>query len=284
MELIHISGNTYYFNTPVSIGAIIEDNSAILIDTGLDENAIRKVLNLLKDKNITLKYVINTHSHSDHIGGNAFVESRTKTTFYASEIESVFIRNPELLSNFIYGATSISELKSKFYYSAPTENVKNIKELKEKFRIVELPGHTFQMIGIITEDNVFFVADSIFSKQILEKHSLIFHIDTARFLSTLDFIVQQNADYYLLSHGGLLKNIDAELEENKKQINILLSIIEDHRPDTLENIISNIMKESNISTIDQYFLNRVPVMAAIKYLADQKRINLNIEERRVTVR
>ncbi len=224
MDLIHISGNTYYFNTPVSIGAIIEDNSAILIDTGLDENAVRKVLNLLKDKNITLKYVINTHSHSDHIGGNAFVESRTKTTFYASEIEAVFIRNPELLSDFIYGATSISELKSKFYYSAPTENVKNIKELKEKFRIVEL------------------------------------------------------------SHGGLLKNIDAELEENKKQINILLSIIEDHRPDTLENIISNIMKESNISTIDQYFLNRVPVMAAIKYLADQKRINLNIEERRLIVR
>jgi len=278
MDLIHISGNTYYFNTPVSIGAIIEDNSAILIDTGLDENAVRKVLNMLKEKNISLKYVINTHSHSDHIGGNAFVESRTKTTFYASEVEAAFIKNPELLSNFIYGASSISELKSKFYYSAPTENVKNIKELKEKFRIVELPGHTFQMIGIITEDNVFFVADSIFSKQILEKHSLIFHIDTAKFLSTLEFIVQQNADFHLLSHGGLLKNIGVEEDENKKQIEHLLAIIEQHKPDTLDNHISKIMKENNILTIDQYFLNRIPVMAAIKYLNDQKRIRLSIED------
>ncbi|MGC8496978.1 MAG: MBL fold metallo-hydrolase [Thermoplasmata archaeon] len=284
MDIIHISGNTYYFNTPVSIGAIIEDNSAILIDTGLDENAVRKVLNWLKEKDIKLKYVINTHSHSDHIGGNAFVEARTKTTFYASEIEAAFIRNPELLPDFIYGASSISELKSKFYYSAPTENVRNIKELKEKFRIVELPGHTFQMIGIITEDNVFFVADSVFSKQILGKHSLIFHIDTARFLSTLEFLAQQNADFHLLSHGGVLKKIDAELEENKKQINILLSIIEDHKPDNLENLISKIMEENDISTIDQYFLNRVPVMAAIKYLKELNRINVIIEEGKLTVK
>lgn len=284
MDLIHISGNSYYFNTPVSIGAIIEDNSAILIDTGIDENAIRKALNMLKDKNIKLRYVINTHSHSDHIGGNSFLEARTNTTFYASETEGAFIRNPELLSNFLYGATPVNELKSKFYYSGKTKNVRNIDEIKEKFRIVELPGHTFQMIGIITEDNVFFVADSIFSKQILEKHSLIFHIDTARFLSTLEFILQQNADFHLLSHGGLLKHVDAEFEENKKQIDILLSIIEDHKPDTLESLVSRIMSENNISTIDQYFLNRVPVMAAIKHLKDLNRISMVIEEGKLTVK
>ena len=47
---------------------IIDDsnNSACVVDPG----EAKPIINFLKDKNINLKYILNTHHHFDHIGGN----------------------------------------------------------------------------------------------------------------------------------------------------------------------------------------------------------------------
>ena len=47
---------------------IIDDNtnSACVIDPSEAE----PIINFLKNRNINLKYILNTHHHYDHIGGN----------------------------------------------------------------------------------------------------------------------------------------------------------------------------------------------------------------------
>jgi hypothetical protein len=42
MELIKVSGNTYIFPGSTTIGVYLEDNEATVIDTGIDENNIKK--------------------------------------------------------------------------------------------------------------------------------------------------------------------------------------------------------------------------------------------------
>ena len=47
---------------------IIDDknNSACVVDPG----EASPIINFLENKNINLKYILNTHHHFDHIGGN----------------------------------------------------------------------------------------------------------------------------------------------------------------------------------------------------------------------
>ena len=36
----------------------------------------KKIVETIKEKNLHLKYIINTHGHADHIGGNEFLKKR----------------------------------------------------------------------------------------------------------------------------------------------------------------------------------------------------------------
>ena len=53
---------------------IIDDNnnSACVVDPG----EAKPIVDYLKNKNIKLKYILNTHHHFDHIGGNEYLKKR----------------------------------------------------------------------------------------------------------------------------------------------------------------------------------------------------------------
>ena len=57
---------------------VIDDtnNSACVIDPG----EAQPIINFLKDKDIELKYILNTHHHFDHIGGNKDLKKKFGAT------------------------------------------------------------------------------------------------------------------------------------------------------------------------------------------------------------
>ena len=79
----------------VNIGVVrSSDASAILIDTGLNDSAVRKVLRALADEGRTVTAIITTHCHADHFGGNAFVTRRTAAHVYAPAWDEAVLRYP----------------------------------------------------------------------------------------------------------------------------------------------------------------------------------------------
>jgi glyoxylase-like metal-dependent hydrolase (beta-lactamase superfamily II) len=77
MDLVKIAGPAHYLPGRVNIGVIVGDGQAALVGTGLDESTARKAVQAIEQAGLRLAAVINTHSHADHCGGNAFVAKRT---------------------------------------------------------------------------------------------------------------------------------------------------------------------------------------------------------------
>ncbi|MVT13263.1 MAG: MBL fold metallo-hydrolase [Euryarchaeota archaeon] len=273
MDLIHISGGTYFVPGGTSIGVHIEDNECYLIDTGIDENQIRKVYNYLKEKGISIAGVINTHSHADHTGGNKFLEKKGVNNFYASKMEGIFINYPILLTSFMFGSIPPKFMMTKMLMPEAIEKTV-INEFPEKFKILDLPGHSWGMVGIVTPDNVFFCADSIYSEKIVEKHPLLFHIKTDYFLDTMKKIEGMSFDYFVLSHGGINRNISNIVEKNIGSIEKIISFILENIPSKYEELYSKLLEEIKITSEWEYYLNRIPFNSIITHLSSIGKIRI----------
>ena len=55
---------------------------AVVIDPG--ENPV-KILNVIKSENLSVKYILNTHAHIDHVLGVNAVKEATNAPFYLNE-------------------------------------------------------------------------------------------------------------------------------------------------------------------------------------------------------
>ena len=77
-ELIEAGARTFYFDAPAKVGAyLLPDNGVLLIDSGSDKDAAKKILRICAEKGWTVSAILATHSHADHIGGNQVIQNKT---------------------------------------------------------------------------------------------------------------------------------------------------------------------------------------------------------------
>ena len=87
-ELIKLTEHDYYIDCPSKIGIYKRDNGEVFcIDSGNSRDTGKKVLRIINENGWTLKAVLNTHSHADHIGGNAYLQSKTGCKVFAYGME-----------------------------------------------------------------------------------------------------------------------------------------------------------------------------------------------------
>lgn len=66
-------------------------NEAMIIDPGCGDNEEEKMLtDFLEDRDLKVKYLLNTHAHIDHLLGNQFILSKYRPKYLAAE-EDVFL-------------------------------------------------------------------------------------------------------------------------------------------------------------------------------------------------
>lgn len=276
MELFQVGKNTYYIKNNTNIGIYkVDDNNVYIIDTGNDKDAGKKILKLISDNNWTIKGIINTHSNADHVGGNKLIQDRTQCDIYASKIEKCISESPILEPSLLYGGYPFKDLKNKFLY-ANESKVRDIEELNEEgLEYIKLPGHFFDMIGIKTSDNIYFLGDSLFSSETINKYHLFYIYDVERYLNTLDYLETLTGQLYIPSHTQAISSIKELIELNRNKINEIVQTIYNYLNEsrTFESILKYVFDKYNlIMNVNQYVLIGSTIKSYLSYLYDNKKI------------
>ena len=264
MELYKIGKRTYYIKNNTNIGIYkLNENDIVLIDSGLDESVGKKVLKIVQENNWNIKIIINTHSHADHTGGNNFIQSRTNCKIYASKIECDITNHPVLEPIYLYGAYPFKELRNKFFEAklSDCEEIINIDGIE----YFTLKGHSFDMIGIKTSDNVYFIGDSIFNEFTINKYHISYLINVAEFINSLDEL-SKLCGTFVPSHGEVSNDISLLIKLNKDKTNEILNkvLLICKNNVTLEDIVKNLFDTYGLQmNLTQYYLISSTIKALI---------------------
>ena len=281
-ELVQVAPHTYYINSPSKVGVYVEeDNSVWLIDSGNDKDAGRKIQKRLEENGWTLKAIINTHSNADHIGGNTLLQNRLQCQIYATPMENAVIGAPILEPSFLYGGYPFQKLRSKFLMATSSQS-QDIAQaaLPEGMEILPLGGHFWQMIGVKTPDDVYFLADCVFGENIVEKYHISFVYDTKAFLETLEFVKTLEGKLCIPAHAEPTEHIAALAEINQKIteeiLERLLTICQ--TPKNFETILQEVFTSYGL-TMDyaQYVLVGSTIRSYLSYLFDAGKVEAFVE-------
>ena len=73
-----------------------ETKEAIVIDPGLDFSSEAKpIFDCITAGKLKIKYIVNTHGHSDHVKGNAIFQEKYKVPICIHSLDAHFIGNAE---------------------------------------------------------------------------------------------------------------------------------------------------------------------------------------------
>lgn len=276
MELTKLGEKTYCIQNPANIGIYkLDDEKVCLIDTGNDKESGRKILKIINEQNWQVECIINTHSNADHVGGNKFIQDRTNCKILSSKKETAIINNPELEPALLYGAMPLNELNNKFLLAKESDCQVIDNNLPEGLEYFTLKGHFIDMIGIKTSDNIYFLGDSIFSEETINKYHIFFIYDVEKYLQTLDFLETLNGTFYIPSHVKPLTDLKELIKLNKNKINEICNAILNacQNPITTEEIIKKIFDTYNLEiNINQYALLGSTIKSYLTYLNNQNRV------------
>ncbi len=284
-ELIKLTENNYYIESPAKIGLVkLNESDVAIIDSGNDKDASKKIKRILDEHGWNLKMILNTHSHADHIGGNQHLQKQTGCKIYAPGIECDFTCHPILEPSFIYGGYPINELKHKFIFAQPS-NAEPLTEdiLPSAVKAFSLPGHSFDMVGFKTEENVIYLADCLSSRETLKKYKIVFLVDVASYLETLN-AVKKMQGIFVPSHAEITESISdlAQLNiDSVMEIGETISLL-CKNPIIFEELLQKVFEIYSLNmTFEQYALIGSTVKSYLSWLKNIGKVEVTIENNRM---
>lgn len=147
-----------------------------------------------------------------------------------------------------------------------------------------LQGHFFDMIGIKTDDDVYFLADSVFSAETITKYHLFFLYDVRAFLETLDFLQTLHGKLYIPSHCAAAEDITGLIALNRSKVREIADGIctACETEKTFEEILAKIFDRYNLTmNANQYVLIGSTLRSYLSYLYDENRISYQFKENKM---
>ena len=122
-----------------------ETKEAAVFDPGGD---VDQILRALADDGLKVKYIINTHTHWDHAGGNQKLQDATKAPILTHLQEAPALQSVGERAA-LYGSTSVNSEASKFIEAGDTIEVGSIR-----FDVIDLRGHSPAGLGFVFDGEV----------------------------------------------------------------------------------------------------------------------------------
>lgn len=285
-ELIPVAPHTYYIQSPAKIGVVeTSDGHVVLIDSGNDKEAGRKVRQHLDRQGWTLDAIYNTHSNADHIGGNAYLAKQTGCALYAPGIEAAFTQHPILEPALLYGGYPMKALRHKFLLAQESDAQPLTPEhLPAGFELIPLPGHFFDMVGLRTPDDVVFLADCLSSQATLDKYQISYVYDVAAYLDTLERVKEMHATLFVPAHANATEDIAPLAQYNIDKVNEIAAHILDFcaAPHTFEEVLQHLFTSYDLAmTFEQYALVGSTVRNYLSWLLDSERLSATFTDNRL---
>ena len=244
-----------------------------LIDRGNDKEAGRKVRQILDKNGWTLRAILCTHSHADHIGGCKYLQAQTGCKVYAPGIERDFTRHTLLEPALLYGGFPPKALRHKFLMAQESDADELASaELPEGFKIIPLPGHCFEMVGFRTPDDVVFIADCLSSRATLEKYRIGFIYDVQAYLDTLEEVKSLSGAFFVPSHAEACEDVSELAQYNIDTVNEIAGRIKSicTQPVNFEALLKRLFDEYALEmSFEQYALVGSTVKSYLAWLMDK---------------
>lgn len=281
-ELIQVLNNTYYINCPAKIGLYLDvDKDVYLIDSGNDKEAGRKVRQILDKNGWTLRAILCTHSHADHIGGCKYLQAQTGCKVYSPGVERDFTRHTLLEPALLYGGFPPKALRHKFLMAQESDADELASaELPEGFEIIPLPGHCFEMVGFRTPDNVVFLADCLSSRATLEKYRIGFIYDVQAYLDTLEKVKSLSGAFFVPAHAEACEDVSELAQYNIDTVNEIAGRIKSicTQPVNFEALLKRLFDEYALElSFEQYALVGSTVKSYLAWLMDKGQLKAKCE-------
>lgn len=281
-ELIQVLNNTYYINCPAKIGLYLDvDKGVYLIDSGNDKEAGRKVRQILDKNGWTLRAILCTHSHADHIGGCKYLQAQTGCKVYSPGVERDFTRHTLLEPALLYGGFPPKALRHKFLMAQESDADELASaELPEGFEIIPLPGHCFEMVGFRTPDDVVFLADCLSSRATLEKYCIGFIYDVQAYLDTLEKVKSLSGAFFVPAHAEACEDVSELAQYNIDTVNEIAGRIKSicTQPVNFEALLKRLFDEYALElSFEQYALVGSTVKSYLAWLMDKGQLKAKCE-------
>lgn len=282
MRRMELAPNIFHLQSGSNMGLVIRDGQALLIDTGLDSDAGRRVLRVIEDKGARLAAIVVTHAHADHFGGARFLQRRLEVPLYAPELEAAIMEHPIIEPLYLFGgATPIEQLRHKFTLAEPCEVKQTMAPGPLKigpFRldVIPLPGHALNQVGLAIEGGgrrVLFCADAIFPAETIEKHKVLFCVNLDETLETIERLPDRPYDCFAPGHGRAYAagtEIEAICDANRRRLEEVRETVYDvlEVPSGTSALVQQTAERFalRITRPTAYFLTRTTVLAALSSL------------------
>ncbi|HOX31884.1 MAG TPA: MBL fold metallo-hydrolase [Spirochaetales bacterium] len=280
-----LAGRTFVARGPSNVGLYdLGGGRALLVDSGNDEEAGKRLARGCEAAGFSVALVANTHSHADHCGGNAYLQSRTGCGIAAPRHEAAFIERPLLEPSLLWGGYPPPPLRNKFLM-AKASRVTMLLDPPcalgdTGVEAIPLPGHFLAMAGYRSPDSVFFIADAVASPEILEKHCVFFLYDVEAQLASLDALEAAEADWFVPSHAPPTEDIRPLVGYMRLKIEAVSSFLAEAcgRPSSPEELLVALAGRFEVElNHTQYVLLDATMRSTLAYLAGRKEIASRLE-------
>jgi glyoxylase-like metal-dependent hydrolase (beta-lactamase superfamily II) len=130
---------------------------AIIIDPGDDGDEILKVI---RDKQLTVKYIVNTHAHFDHVGANRQIKDATGAELLIHEADDALLGAAPGQAR-MFGMTAPSSPRADQYL----KHGDTVKAGEVELKVLHTPGHSAGGICLLG-DGMVFTGDALFAGSI----------------------------------------------------------------------------------------------------------------------
>lgn len=121
----------------------LEAEEAVVIDPGFDKaSEAERILGEIQHNKFHVKYIVDTHGHPDHTGGNKALKDATRAPLLIHELDAPMLED-----------------------TVPDKTISegDVLELGEvKLRVLHTPGHSPGSVALLAADSIF-VGDTLFA-------------------------------------------------------------------------------------------------------------------------